>query len=55
MEFVMEAVKIMEDVGVRIQFQEDSILIDAEVTEGGWKPAWRPGMEEFAGETEKKE
>ena len=38
---VTEAVKIMEDVGVRIQFEEGSILIDGEVTEGGWKPAWR--------------
>ena len=38
---VMEAVKIMEDVGVRIQFEEGSILIDGEVTEGGWKPVWR--------------
>ena len=36
---VTEAVKIMEDVGVRIQFEEGSILIDGEVTEGGWKPA----------------
>ena len=38
---VREAVKIMEDVGVRIQFEEGSILIDGEVIEGGWKPAWR--------------
>ena len=38
---VTEAVKIMEDVGVRIQFKEGSILIDGEVIEGGWKPAWR--------------
>ena len=38
---VTEAVKIMEDVGVRIQFEEGSISIDGEVVEGGWKPAWR--------------
>ena len=38
---VTEAVKIMEDVGVRIQFEEGSILIDGEVPEGGWKPAGR--------------
>ena len=38
---VTEAVKIMEDVGVRIQFEEVSVLIDGEVIEGGWKPAWR--------------
>ena len=36
---VTEAVKIMEDVGVRIQFEEGSILINGEVLEGGWKPA----------------
>ena len=38
---VTEAVKIMEDVGVRIQIEEGSILIDGEVIEGGWKPTWR--------------
>ena len=38
---VTEAVKTMEDVGVRIQFEEGSILIDGEVIEGGGKPAWR--------------
>ena len=38
---VTEAVKIMEDVGVRIQFEEGSISIDGEVIEGGWKPTWR--------------
>ena len=38
---VTETVKIMEDVGVRIQFEEGSILIDGEVIEAGWKPAWR--------------
>ena len=38
---VTEAVKIMEDVGVRIQSEEGSILIDGDVIEGGWKPAWR--------------
>ena len=36
-----EAVKIVEDVGVRIQFEVGSILIDGEVIKGGWKPAWR--------------
>ena len=36
---VTEAVKIMEDVGVRIQFEEGNISIDREVIEGGWKPA----------------
>ena len=38
---VTEAVKIMEDVGVRIQFEESSISIEGEIIEGGWKPAWR--------------
>ena len=38
---VTEAVKIMEDVGVRIQFEEGSISIDGEVIEEDWKPAWR--------------
>ena len=38
---VTEAVKIMEDVGVRIPFEEGSISIDGQVIEGGWKPAWR--------------
>ena len=38
---VTEAVKIMEDVGFRIQFEEGSISINGEVIEGGWKPAWR--------------
>ena len=38
---VTEAVKTMEDVGVRIQFEEGSISIDGEVIEGGCKPAWR--------------
>ena len=38
---VTEAVKTMEDVGIRIQFEEGSILINREVIEGGWKPAWR--------------
>ena len=38
---VTEAVKIMEDVGVRAQFEEGSISIDREVIEGGWKPPWR--------------
>ena len=38
---VTEAVKIMEDVRVQIQFEEGSILIDGEVIEGGWKLAWR--------------
>ena len=38
---VTEAVKIMEDDGVRIQFEEGSISIDGEVIEGRWKPAWR--------------
>ena len=38
---VTEAVKIMEDVGVRIQFEKGSISIDREVIEGGWKLAWR--------------
>ena len=37
---VTEVVKTIEDVGVRIQFEEGSISIDGEVTEGGWKPAW---------------
>ena len=38
---VREVVKIMEGVGVRIQSEEGSILIDGEVIEGEWKPAWR--------------
>ena len=38
---VTEAVKIMEYVAVRIQFEKGSISIDGEVIEGGWKPAWR--------------
>ena len=38
---VTKAVKIMEDVGVRIQFEEGSISIDGEVIEGGWKLVWR--------------
>ena len=37
---VTEAVKIMEDVRVRIQVEEGSILIDGEVIEGRWKSAW---------------
>ena len=36
---VTEAVKIMENVEVRIRFEEGSISIDGEVIEGGWKPA----------------
>ena len=32
---VTEAVKVMENVGVRIQFEEGSISIDGEVIEGG--------------------
>ena len=42
---VTETVKTMEDVGVRIQFEEGSISIDGEVLEGGRKPAWRRSKE----------
>ena len=37
---VTKAVQIMEDVGVRIQFEEGSISIDGKVIEGGSKLAW---------------
>ena len=33
--------KTMDDVGLQIQFKEGNILIDGELVNGGWKPAWR--------------
>ena len=38
---VEEAIKTMENVEAEIQFEEGNIQIDGELTEGGWKPAWK--------------
>ena len=36
---VEEAMKTMDNVGVKIQFEGDNIWIDGELINGGWKPA----------------
>ena len=38
---VEDAMKIMEDVEVEIQFEEGNNWIDGELIEEGWKPAWK--------------
>ena len=38
---VEEAMKTLENVGAEIQFEEGNIRIDAELIDGGWKPAWK--------------
>ena len=50
---VEEAMKMMEDVEVEIQFEEGNIRIDGELIEEGWKPAWMKLKEKLKKGTKK--